>query len=144
MTLQSTSPLAERLRPQSLGDITGQDHLTGPAGTLTRMLARGSLASPVTAWWRKRYWRNGERTSVGTTSNSLTSKQHIHTSSLMCMSSSRHSPSLPRAAGHTTNAASITVTTKTYCCNATSKNNSDGGTKRAFHAWSTKFQSPFS
>ena len=47
MTLQSTSPLAERLRPQSLGDITGQDHLTGPAGTLTRMLARGSLASLI-------------------------------------------------------------------------------------------------
>lgn len=42
-----SAPLAERLRPKSLGDITGQDHLVGPAGTLTRMLARGSLASLI-------------------------------------------------------------------------------------------------
>ncbi len=41
------SPLADRLRPRSLPDIVGQDHLTGPAGTLTRMLARRSLASLI-------------------------------------------------------------------------------------------------
>ncbi len=40
-------PLAERLRPASLGDIVGQDHLLGPAGTLTRMLERGALASLI-------------------------------------------------------------------------------------------------
>jgi putative ATPase len=40
-------PLADRLRPQTLGDIVGQDHLLGPAGTITRMLARGSLASLI-------------------------------------------------------------------------------------------------
>jgi putative ATPase len=39
--------LAERLRPASLGDIVGQDHLLGPAGTLTRMLERGALASLI-------------------------------------------------------------------------------------------------
>jgi putative ATPase len=39
--------LADRLRPQSLAEIAGQDHLVGPAGTLTRMLARGSLASLI-------------------------------------------------------------------------------------------------
>ena len=41
------SPLADRLRPQTLGDVVGQDHLVGPSGTLTRMLGRGSLASLV-------------------------------------------------------------------------------------------------
>ena len=39
--------MAERLRPTQLTDIVGQEHLTGPDGTLTRMLARGSLASLI-------------------------------------------------------------------------------------------------
>jgi putative ATPase len=41
------APLADRLRPHGLGEVVGQDHLLGPAGTLTRMLARGSLASLI-------------------------------------------------------------------------------------------------
>lgn len=41
------APLADRLRPVALGDVVGQDHLVGPAGTLSRMLARGSLASLI-------------------------------------------------------------------------------------------------
>jgi putative ATPase len=44
---QPAAPLADRLRPRSLGDIVGQDHLLGPDGTLTRMLERGSLASLI-------------------------------------------------------------------------------------------------
>jgi putative ATPase len=40
-------PLADRLRPGGLGEVVGQDHLLGPAGTLNRMLARGSLASLI-------------------------------------------------------------------------------------------------
>ena len=40
-------PLADRLRPQRLGDVVGQDHLTGPQGTLTRMLATGRIGSLV-------------------------------------------------------------------------------------------------
>ncbi len=40
-------PLADRLRPQSLGDVVGQDHLLGPDGAIQRMLARGSLASLI-------------------------------------------------------------------------------------------------
>ncbi len=40
-------PLADRLRPRSLDDVVGQDHLVGPEGALTRMLARGSLASLI-------------------------------------------------------------------------------------------------
>ena len=40
-------PLADRLRPRTLDEVVGQDHLLGPEGTLTRMLARGSLASLI-------------------------------------------------------------------------------------------------
>jgi putative ATPase len=40
-------PLADRLRPQSLADVVGQDHLVGPDGTLTRMLRSGRLSSIV-------------------------------------------------------------------------------------------------
>ena len=40
-------PLADQLRPRSLDEVVGQDHLLGPDGTLTRMLARGSLASLI-------------------------------------------------------------------------------------------------
>jgi putative ATPase len=41
------APLADRLRPRALDQVVGQDHLVGPAGTLTRMLERGSLASLI-------------------------------------------------------------------------------------------------
>ncbi|TDH58337.1 replication-associated recombination protein A [Dankookia rubra] len=40
-------PLADRLRPRALEEVVGQDHLVGPEGALTRMLARGSLASLI-------------------------------------------------------------------------------------------------
>ena len=40
-------PLADRLRPQVLGDVTGQAHLTGPEGVLTRMIGSGSLGSMI-------------------------------------------------------------------------------------------------
>ena len=40
-------PLADRLRPATLSDIVGQDHLLGPDGSITRMLQRGSLASMI-------------------------------------------------------------------------------------------------
>jgi putative ATPase len=43
----TATPLADRLRPRVLEDVVGQDHLVGPHGTLTRMLARGSLASLI-------------------------------------------------------------------------------------------------
>ncbi len=33
-------PLADRLRPQKLADVVGQDHLIGPDGPIGRMLAR--------------------------------------------------------------------------------------------------------
>jgi len=40
-------PLADRLRPETLADVVGQDHLLGPDGALTRMLATRSLGSLV-------------------------------------------------------------------------------------------------
>ena len=40
-------PLADRLRPAVLGDVVGQDHLTGEKGVLTRMLASGRIGSIV-------------------------------------------------------------------------------------------------
>ncbi|MCT6855203.1 MAG: AAA family ATPase, partial [Bombella apis] len=42
-----TQPLADRLRPQHLGDVRGQEHLLGPEGTLTRMLESGHLSSLI-------------------------------------------------------------------------------------------------
>ena len=38
-------PLADRLRPQDLDQVVGQDHLIGPTGPLGRMLAAGRLSS---------------------------------------------------------------------------------------------------
>ena len=38
-------PLADRLRPTKLSEVVGQDHLLGPDGALTRMLATRSLGS---------------------------------------------------------------------------------------------------
>ncbi|HEX3423603.1 MAG TPA: replication-associated recombination protein A [Sphingomicrobium sp.] len=41
------SPLADRLRPRSLEDIVGQEHLTGPDGAIGRMVAAGRLSSMI-------------------------------------------------------------------------------------------------
>lgn len=40
-------PLADRLRPQTLGDVLGQDHVLGPDGLLTAMLDAGRLGSLI-------------------------------------------------------------------------------------------------
>jgi putative ATPase len=40
-------PLADRLRPETLADVVGQDHLLGPQGALTRMLKTRSLGSLI-------------------------------------------------------------------------------------------------
>ena len=40
-------PLADKLRPQKLAEVVGQDQLLGPDGALTRMLATRSLGSLV-------------------------------------------------------------------------------------------------
>jgi putative ATPase len=40
-------PLADRLRPKSLDEVIGQQHLLGPDGTLRRMIASGRLGSLI-------------------------------------------------------------------------------------------------
>src|SRR5438045_5481031 len=41
------APLADRLRPQSLDEVVGQEHLTGPDGAIGRMVAAGKLSSMI-------------------------------------------------------------------------------------------------
>jgi putative ATPase len=41
------APLADRLRPKSLDEVVGQEHLTGPGGAIGRMVAAGRLASMI-------------------------------------------------------------------------------------------------
>ncbi len=41
------APLADRLRPKSLDEVVGQEHLTGPEGAIGRMVAAGRLASMI-------------------------------------------------------------------------------------------------
>jgi len=40
-------PLADRLRPQRLSEVVGQEQIVGPDGTLTRMLESGRLGSLI-------------------------------------------------------------------------------------------------
>lgn len=40
-------PLAERLRPQSIDEVIGQDHLVGKNGVVRKMIAAGSLPSLI-------------------------------------------------------------------------------------------------
>lgn len=41
------APLADRLRPRDLGEVIGQEHLTGPDGAIGRMVAAGRLSSMI-------------------------------------------------------------------------------------------------
>jgi len=43
----ANAPLADRLRPRSLDEVVGQQHLTGPEGAIGRMVAAGRLASMI-------------------------------------------------------------------------------------------------
>ncbi len=47
----ANAPLADRLRPTSLDEVVGQEHLTGPDGAIGRMVAAGRLASMI-LWGR--------------------------------------------------------------------------------------------
>ncbi|MFN3511205.1 MAG: AAA family ATPase, partial [Tsuneonella troitsensis] len=44
---RADAPLADRLRPRSLADVVGQEHLTGPEGAIGRMVAAGRLSSMI-------------------------------------------------------------------------------------------------
>jgi putative ATPase len=43
----ATAPLADRLRPRTLVEVIGQEHLTGAAGAIGRMVAAGRLSSLI-------------------------------------------------------------------------------------------------
>ena len=45
--VREDAPLADRLRPRSLTEVIGQEHLTGPEGAIGRMVAAGRLSSMV-------------------------------------------------------------------------------------------------
>ena len=47
LTPQQPSPLADRLRPQTLGEVVGQDHLLGPEGPIGRMASARRLSSMI-------------------------------------------------------------------------------------------------
>ena len=44
---QAPRPLADRLRPKTIAEVVGQDHLVGPDGPLGRMLGQGRLTSLI-------------------------------------------------------------------------------------------------
>src|SRR5919109_749928 len=44
---QAPRPLADRMRPQRLDEIVGQDHLIGPNAPIGRMLAAGQISSMI-------------------------------------------------------------------------------------------------
>ena len=44
---QAPRPLADRLRPQALDEVVGQDHLLAPDGPIGRMVGSGRLASLI-------------------------------------------------------------------------------------------------
>ncbi len=46
-TGRASAPLADRLRPKSLKEVVGQEHLTGTDGAIGRMVAAGKLGSMI-------------------------------------------------------------------------------------------------
>ncbi|MFZ5669978.1 MAG: replication-associated recombination protein A [Pseudomonadota bacterium] len=47
LTPNVPAPLAERLRPKTLGEVVGQDHLLGEGGPIRRMVEGGRLGSMI-------------------------------------------------------------------------------------------------
>jgi putative ATPase len=45
--VDSRRPLADRMRPKTLAEVSGQEHLTGKEGVLVRMIESGSLGSMI-------------------------------------------------------------------------------------------------
>ena len=44
---EAPRPLADRLRPQTIADVTGQEHLIGPQGALTRLISGRAIGSLI-------------------------------------------------------------------------------------------------
>src|SRR6267142_5610321 len=47
MLLNSSSPLADRMRPSKLEDLVGQEHLVGPNGIIRKAIASGNVPSMI-------------------------------------------------------------------------------------------------
>ena len=47
MLLSSHAPLAERMRPSTLDELIGQEHLTGPDGVIRRAIQLGNIPSMI-------------------------------------------------------------------------------------------------
>jgi putative ATPase len=47
MLLNSTSPLAERMRPSKLEELVGQEHLVGPTGIIRKAISTGNVPSMI-------------------------------------------------------------------------------------------------
>jgi putative ATPase len=47
MILNSSQPLAERMRPAKLDELVGQEHLTGPNGVIRRAIQHGNIPSMI-------------------------------------------------------------------------------------------------
>src|SRR5689334_24242079 len=45
--MNSSAPLAERMRPQKLDDLVGQEHLTGEGSILRTAIERGKIPSMI-------------------------------------------------------------------------------------------------
>src|SRR6476659_757078 len=48
--MNSSAPLAERMRPQTLDDLVGQEHLTGKESVLRTAIENGKIPSMI-LWW---------------------------------------------------------------------------------------------
>jgi putative ATPase len=47
MIINSQPPLAERMRPRTLDDLVGQEHLTGPTGVIRKAIQNGTIPSMI-------------------------------------------------------------------------------------------------
>jgi hypothetical protein len=62
---EAPHPLADKLRPQRLADIVGQDHLLGPDGPIGGMVARRPHADdPAGPAWAHYHFRGQGNTSA--------------------------------------------------------------------------------
>ena len=44
-------PLADEIRPRSLDEVVGQQHILGPNGLLRRIADSGQIMPPKTTWF---------------------------------------------------------------------------------------------